>query len=307
MVKQSLNDNPFDGAFDNSLLVKSLQTHVNKLTIDIGSRHITNEHNLKKTEDYIVGFFKGIGLTVKQQQYKYGEHNVTNIIAFSKINQPTKYYVVGAHYDSVSETLGADDNASSIAVLLELARYTQQNKIPIPVCFVAFTLEEPPTFGTHHQGSKIFVKSAMKKGDEILGAMILEMVGYTSKKQLYPLVLKWAGYPSEGNFIGIVGNRKAKKFGQSLFQSFKQNKQLPVETLFIPFNGWILPDTRLSDHSSFWDAGIPAVMITDTSFFRNPNYHTFHDTADTLDYIFMAELLKSLLITLKELSSSTKE
>ena len=97
MVKQSLNDNPFDGAFDNSLLVKSLQTHVNKLTIDIGSRHITNEYNLKKTEDYIVGFFKGIGLTVKQQQYKYGEHNVTNIIADSKINQPTKYYVVGAH------------------------------------------------------------------------------------------------------------------------------------------------------------------------------------------------------------------
>jgi hypothetical protein len=99
-----------------------------------------------------------------------------------------------------------------------------------------------------------------------------------------------------------VGNRKSKKFGQSIFQSFKKNEQLPVETLFVPFNGRILPDTRLSDHSPFWDAGLFAVMITDTAFFRNPNYHTPKDTFDTLDYFFMAELVKSLLITLKKLS-----
>ena len=172
----------------------------------------------------------------------------------------------------------------------------------MPVRFVAFTAEEPPTFNTHHQGSKVFVKSVNKKKDEILGAIILEMVGYTSNEQVYPMVLKWMGYPSKGNFIGIVGNRKSKKFGQSIFQSFKKNSQLPVETLFVPFNGLILPDTRLSDHSSFWDAGLPAVMITDTAFFRNPNYHTPQDTFDTLDYFFMAELIKSLLITLKGLS-----
>ncbi len=128
------------------------------------------------------------------------------------------------------------------------------------------------------------------------------MVGYTSNEQAYPMVLKWMGYPSKGNFIGIVGNRKSKKFGQSIFQSFKKNAQLPVETLFVPFNGRILPDTRLSDHSSFWDAGLPAVMITDTAFFRNPNYHSPQDTFDTLDYFFMAELVKSLLVTLKKLS-----
>ena len=293
----------FDNKIDTFFLVNSIKKHINRLAVDIGPRPVTNELSIKKTENYITNYFKNIGLQVQLQQYKYGNYDITNIITGSQENLlSSKYYVIGAHYDSVPETYGADDNASGIAVLLELARYTMQEKISLPVRFVAFTAEEPPTFGTHYQGSKVFVKSALENKDEILGAIILEMVGYTSNEQAYPLVLKWMGYPSKGNFIGIVGNRKSKKFGQSIFQSFKTNEQLPVETLFVPFNGRILPDTRLSDHSPFWDAGLFAVMITDTAFFRNPNYHTPQDTFDTLDYFFMAELIKSLLITLKGLS-----
>ena len=293
----------FDNKIDTFFLVNSIKKHINRLAVDIGPRPVTNELSIKKTENYITNYFKNIGLQVQLQQYKYGNYDITNIITGSQENLlSSKYYVIGAHYDSVPETYGADDNASGIAVLLELARYTMQEKISLPVRFVAFTAEEPPTFSTHYQGSKVFVKSALENKDEILGAIILEMVGYTSNEQAYPLVLKWMGYPSKGNFIGIVGNRKSKKFGQSIFQSFKKNDQLPVETLFVPFNGRILPDTRLSDHSPFWDAGLFAVMITDTAFFRNPNYHTPKDTFDTLDYFFMAELVKSLLITLKKLS-----
>ena len=293
----------FDNKIDTFFLVNSIKKHINRLAVDIGPRPVTNELSIKKTENYITNYFKNIGLQVQLQQYKYGNYDITNIITGSQENLlSSKYYVIGAHYDSVPETYGADDNASGIAVLLELARYTMQEKISLPVRFVAFTAEEPPTFGTRYQGSKVFVKSALENKDEILGAIILEMVGYTSNEQAYPLVLKWMGYPSKGNFIGIVGNRKSKKFGQSIFQSFKKNAQLPVETLFVPFNGRILPDTRLSDHSSFWDAGLPAVMITDTAFFRNPNYHSPQDTFDTLDYFFMAELVKSLLVTLKKLS-----
>ena len=293
----------FDNKIDTFFLVNSIKKHINRLAVDIGPRPVTNELSIKKTENYITNYFKNIGLQVQLQQYKYGNYDITNIITGSQENLlSSKYYVIGAHYDSVPETYGADDNASGIAVLLELARYTMQEKISLPVRFVAFTAEEPPTFSTHYQGSKVFVKSALENKDEILGAIILEMVGYTSNEQAYPLVLKWMGYPSKGNFIGIVGNRKSKKFGQSIFQSFKKNEQLPVETLFVPFNGRILPDTRLSDHSPFWDAGLSAVMITDTAFFRNPNYHTPKDTFDTLDYFFMAELVKSLLITLKKLS-----
>ena len=293
----------FDNKIDTFFLVNSIKKHINRLAVDIGPRPVTNELSIKKTESYITNYFKNIGLQVQLQQYKYGNYDITNIITGSQENLlSSKYYVIGAHYDSVPETYGADDNASGIAVLLELARYTMQEKISLPVRFVAFTAEEPPNFSTHYQGSKVFVKSALENKDEILGAIILEMVGYTSNEQAYPLVLKWMGYPSKGNFIGIVGNRKSKKFGQSIFQSFKKNEQLPVETLFVPFNGRILPDTRLSDHSPFWDAGLFAVMITDTAFFRNPNYHTPKDTFDTLDYFFMAELVKSLLITLKKLS-----
>ena len=293
----------FDNKIDTFFLVNSIKKHINRLAVDIGPRPVTNELSIKKTENYITNYFKNIGLQVQLQQYKYGNYDITNIITGSQENLlSSKYYVIGAHYDSVPETYGADDNASGIAVLLELARYTMQEKISLPVRFVAFTAEEPPTFGTRYQGSKVFVKSALENKDEILGAIILEMVGYTSNEQAYPLVLKWMGYPSKGNFIGIVGNRKSKKFGQLIFQSFKKNEQLPVETLFVPFNGRILPDTRLSDHSPFWDAGLFAVMITDTAFFRNPNYHTPKDTFDTLDYFFMAELVKSLLITLKKLS-----
>ena len=293
----------FDNKIDTFFLVNSIKKHINRLAVDIGPRPVTNELSIKKTESYITNYFKNIGLQVQLQQYKYGNYDITNIITGSQENLlSSKYYVIGAHYDSVPETYGADDNASGIAVLLELARYTMQEKISLPVRFVAFTAEEPPTFSTRYQGSKVFVKSALENKDEILGAIILEMVGYTSNEQAYPLVLKWMGYPSKGNFIGIVGNRKSKKFGQSIFQSFKKNEQLPVETLFVPFNGRILPDTRLSDHSPFWDAGLFAVMITDTAFFRNPNYHTPKDTFDTLDYFFMAELVKSLLITLKKLS-----
>ena len=290
----------FNKKIDNSFLVNSIQKHINKLAVEIGPRPVTNEQSIKKTEIYITNCFENIGLEVKQQRYKYDNYDIANVIAGSQKNiLSSKYYVIGAHYDSVPETYGADDNASGIAVLLELARYTIQEKISLPIRFVAFTAEEPPTFSTRHQGSKVFVKSIKEKKDEIIGAIILEMVGYTSNEQAYPIILKWMGYPSKGNFIGIVGNRKSKKFGQSIFQSFKKNVHLPVETLFVPFNGWILPDTRLSDHSPFWDAGLPAVMITDTAFFRNPNYHTPQDTFDTLDYLFMAELVKSLLVTLK--------
>ena len=293
----------FNKKIDNSFLVNSIQKHINKLAVEIGPRPVTNEQSIKKTEKYITNCFENIGLEVKQQRYKYDNYDIANVIAGSQKNiLSSKYYVIGAHYDSVPETYGADDNASGIAVLLELARYTIQEKISLPIRFVAFTAEEPPTFSTRHQGSKVFVKSIKEKKDEIIGAIILEMVGYTSNEQAYPMILKWMGYPSKGNFIGIVGNRKSKKFGQSIFQSFKKNAHLPVETLFVPFNGWILPDTRLSDHSPFWDAGLPAVMITDTAFFRNPNYHSPQDTFDTLDYLFMAELVKSLLVTLKKLS-----
>ena len=111
----------------------------------------------------------------------------------------------------------------------------------------------------------------------------------------------------EGNFIGIIGNWRSRRFGQNVLQGFRKNALLPVESLFVPFNGWILPATRLSDHASFWDSGWPALMVTDTAFFRNPNYHLPSDTIGTLDFDFMAELVMSLELALLELPARTNE
>jgi Zn-dependent M28 family amino/carboxypeptidase len=213
----------------------------------------------------------------------------------------TAYYVVGAHYDTVPMTPGADDNASAVAVMLELARRLPETKLKAPVLFAAFTLEEPPAFMTGHQGSRVFVRDCKSRGDRVLGALILEMVGYTSPRQHYPFVVRWAGYPARGNFIGIVGNWRSRQSGRAVLKGFRTNRHLPVESLFLPFDGWILPATRLSDHASFWDAGWPALMVTDTAYFRNPNYHLASDGIDTLDFVFMAQLVMSLELALVEL------
>jgi hypothetical protein len=118
----------------------------------------------------------------------------------------------------------------------------------------------------------------------MLGAIVLEMVGYTAPRQNYPFLPRWPGYPAQGNFIGVIGNWRSLRFGRSVVRGFRKNRDLPVESLFLPFDGRILPETRLSDHASFWDAGMAALMVTDTAFFRNPNYHLPSDTIDTLDF-----------------------
>jgi Zn-dependent M28 family amino/carboxypeptidase len=130
------------------------------------------------------------------------------------------------------------------------------------------------------------------------GMICLEMVGYTCHTpgcQHYPFPLMFFGYPKTGDFIGIVGNFGSRKFARSLQQSFRHSRHLPVVCLTVPLNGWIVPAVRLSDHASFWDKGFPAVMLTDSAFFRNPHYHRASDTMDTLDFEFMAGLVHSLV------------
>jgi Zn-dependent M28 family amino/carboxypeptidase len=245
---------------------------------------------------------------VSQQEYQYDDQRVTNVLATApRVDRASAYYLVGAHYDTVPSTPGADDNASAVAVMLELARRLRQARLKAPILFAAFTLEEPPAYLTGHQGSRIFVRSCQSNGDSVLGAIILEMVGYTAPRQNYPFLPRWPGYPAQGNFIGVIGNWRSLRFGRSVVRGFRKNRDLLVKSLFLPFDGRILPETRLSDHASFWDAGLPALMVTDTAFFRNPNYHLPSDTIDTLDFTFMAELVKSLELALLELPpASTK-
>jgi Zn-dependent M28 family amino/carboxypeptidase len=281
-----------------------LREHLHALTIAIGERSVSRPENLKKTAAYISSFYEQLGLAVDTQAYSYARLPVANVIAeisFGKNPQPC--YVLGAHYDSVSGTVGADDNASATAVQLEVARLLAQlpdkNTLDLVVKFVSFALEEPPVYGTRHMGSRVYARTARAQKEKIDGMICLEMVGYACHEQgcqNYPFPLMFMDYPKTGNFIGIVSNFKSRGFAKDLVTQFQHNEDLPVVKLTVPLNGYIMPAVRLSDHASFWDQGYKAVMVTDSAFFRNPYYHTAGDTMDKLDLDFMTEVVESLVI-----------
>lgn len=289
---------------DSKVTIERIQDHLKMLTITIGERSVYTPGNLKKAENYIETFYQDLGLQVKKEPYQYHDFTVSNIVAeISFCENPSRCYLLGAHYDSVVGTVGADDNASAIAVQLETARCLEalrdRGELDLTVKFVSFALEEPPAYGTRHMGSRIYANKAKKNKEKIDGMICLEMVGYTCRQpgcQKYPFPLMFMGYPEEGNFIGIVGNLSSRKFTRALFDAFRKNSELPVVKLTVPLGGWLLPSVRLSDHASFWDQSFKAVMITDSAFYRNPHYHLPSDTMEKLDTRFMAELVDSLLI-----------
>jgi Zn-dependent M28 family amino/carboxypeptidase len=283
---------------------QNLKAHVEALTITIGERSVSRLWNLEKTAEYIEAFYQGINVDSRREPFLYGKNTVSNIVAdiFFRKGDP-KVFLIGAHYDSLKGTVGADDNASAVAVQLEVARELARLKTTenpdLAVRFVSFALEEPPAYATRSMGSRVYARKAKIEKERIDGMICLEMVGYTCRKpgcQAYPFPLMFFNYPKTGNFIGIVGNYKSRKFTSALFQSFEKNELLPVVKLTVPWSGYLIPNVRLSDHASFWDRGYKAVMITDTAFYRNPYYHHTSDTMDKLDFSYMTQLVHSLVL-----------
>lgn len=282
-------------------IVESLKKHVKVLATDIGSRSIQEPLMLGRARDYILHCFESMGMTVRQQHYTAFGESAVNIVAHSpRADLSSPLVLVGAHYDTVMGTPGADDNASAVAVMLETAQLLSSDPAyeSSPVLFAAFSTEEPPAFNTEFMGSRVFVKSMENENIDVQKALILEMVGYYSEEpgsQQIPFTLKWLGFPDTGNFIAVVGNGSSRSLVREVANGIKSsNCGLPVQDLAVPGSGYVLPEIRLSDNASFWDAGIPAVMITDTSWFRNTSYHTVRDTANTLDYEKMSQLVMGL-------------
>ncbi len=288
---------------DKSETVQHLVSHLEVLTEKIGERSIQLPDNIKKTQAYIESFYESIDVSFKRQNYRYHDLEMTNIVAEIAFgDRPLQRYVLGAHYDSVAGTVGADDNASAVAVQLETARglkkLTKIFSADVSVCLISFALEEPPAYGTRFMGSRVYARHAKTNRENIDGMICLEMVGYTCRRpgcQEYPFPLMLMDYPETGDFIGIVANFKSRGLARSLANTFSRRPGLPVVKLTVPFSGWILPSVRLSDHASFWDKGFKAVMVTDSAFYRNPHYHLRSDQMDTLDYPFMAELVGGLI------------
>jgi Zn-dependent M28 family amino/carboxypeptidase len=280
-----------------------LKSHVSTLTRTIGERSVYKRENLQQAAEYVMGVFTDIGLSVRQEPFRFRDFTVSNVVAQLGDPQQARHrYLIGAHYDTVQGTVGADDNASAVAVLLEtareLTRFCGQPGFEILLTFAAFTLEEPPAYGTSAMGSRIYARNARLRQEALDGMICLEMVGYTCHFpgcQKYPFPLMFLNYPDKGNFIAIVGNWSSRRLTRSLTDAFAKNPDLPVVSLTVPLGGWLMPSVRLSDHGSFWDEGYRAVMITDSAFFRNPHYHMRTDTMDTLDFGFMTELVENLV------------
>ena len=227
---------------------------------------------------------------VRSHEFLHAGRSFENLVVDIKGWQQTAFVLVGAHFDTVPGSPGADDNGTAVAVLLELARAFSTWPARRPIRLVAFDLEE-----RHQRGSRAYADHIKRNREPMAMMIALEMLGYRSSEpgsQRYPPGLKHF-YPDRGDFIGLIGNLRTL----SVLPRFARTMRNAVrcEYLAVPLCGRILPDTRRSDHAPFWDLGFPAVMITDTANMRNPHYHQPSDRIETLDLDFLERVCRGII------------
>ena len=273
-------------------------------------RHVSavasREHNLftpaalEAAARYIEQELAALGLTPQPQPYQASAGPVRNIEATLQGRGP-ETIVVGAHYDSVAGSPGANDNGSGVAAALELARLLRPASAQRTLRFVWFVNEEPPFYRGEDMGSRRYVRLVRERGDKIAGMFSLETIGYYSDapgSQRYPPPLALL-YPGTGNFIGFVANFASRRWLKDSIGAFRAHARFPSEGVAAPA---ILPGVDWSDHAAFWEAGYPALMITDTALYRYPHYHAATDTPDKVDYERLARVVTGLHRMLIELA-----
>jgi hypothetical protein len=267
-------------------------------------RNYQNKESLKKVCEHIKRVFLDARFTVSEQKWMVGHEEFTNIIGIYQPNK-TNRLVVGAHYDVCGDQPGADDNASAVAGLLETARLIgqQQPQTDYAIELVAFCLEEPPFFGTKNMGSYIHAQSLYEADAEVLGMICYEMIGYFSDQpnsQPYPNSELSKIYPSTANFITVVGIQDYANLNNQVQKLMASNSAIDVQLISFPSDNQL---AGMSDQRNYWYFGYQALMINDTSFLRNPNYHLKSDTIETLDFIKMAEVINGAYHAIVKLSS----
>lgn len=273
---------------------RRLRQYVTTLSEELVPRDAEHPANMDRTASFIHAHFETYADEVKDQPYTAGPIGVRNVRAFFGPDTEERI-IIGAHYDVAGPYPGADDNASGVAGLMELARLFAGETLPMQVELVSYPLEEPPYFYTRKMGSFIHARSLKEEGIKVRAMLALEMIGYFKDEpgsQHYPLFLLRPFYPSKGNFIAVVGKLFQRRIVKTVREAMRGATPLPVESINAPR---LLPGIALSDHLNYWWAGYPAAMITDTAFYRNPNYHTPFDTPDTLDYKRMAQVVERSL------------
>ena len=271
-----------------------LEAHVRTLCETLSPRDEAHPENLDRVAAYIKKEFEQAKGTVSEQIFEVDGRSYRNVIA-SFGPETHERIVVGAHYDTAGARPGADDNASGVAGLIELARLlgeapSRRSRVEL----VAFTLEEPPYFRSPFMGSAVHARSLKQQGVFVRVMFSLEMIGYFSdvpNSQQFPLSMLKVFYPSRGNFIAVVGKLSQGSTVRRVKKAMSKASPLPVYSINAPR---AIPGVDFSDHMNYWDAGYEAVMVTDTAFYRNQNYHTFQDTPETLDYPRMAMTVQAI-------------
>lgn len=278
-----------------------LRQVVTMLAGEIGVRSFQDLDRLEKTASTISEQFTSFGYQVTRQPFVFSGNTYHNIIAeLTGGSSPETVLIVGAHYDSVRTTPGADDNASGVAGLLGLARALAGAQMERTVRFVAFALEERPVYRSSNMASYHYAKSLKEKNECVGGMICLEMIGFFCDGegcQHYPFPLMNRVFPKTGNFIAMVGNRRSKAFTDRIARSFKKATDLPLVTLNAPA---VVIGIDFSDHWSFNKFGYEALMVTDTAFYRNPHYHAPTDLPDTLDYVRMGIVVEGLTAAIED-------
>jgi len=277
------------------LIHDNLKRHVTELAGRIGERNVWRPGAMTAASGYIRKTLEAAGYTVSVQPFTSRGLTVNNLEAILPGNAAAdEIIVIGAHYDSVAGTPGANDNASGVAALLELARLLTGTALPRSVRFVAFANEEAPFFYGEEMGSKRYADHARAQGERIEAMLSLETIGYYTDQedsQRYPFPFNLF-YPATGNFIGFVGDLSSWRLVRRAIGAFRATTSFPSEGVAAPRS---TRGVHWSDHWSFWQAGYPAIMVTDTAPYRYPHYHAETDTPDKLDYTGLARVTGGLV------------
>lgn len=272
---------------------RPLSRHVYAISDILSPRSWQHKNNLELVAGYIAEEWRLAGIEVEEQNFETGQGEFKNVY-MSAGPRTAEVIVVGAHYDAEGNNPGADDNASGVAGLIELGKALHKAELKTQVMLAAFALEEPPHFGTEEMGSWFFARALKASNKNVKAMLSLEMIGYYSDEpgsQEYPSPLMRLFYPGEGNFIAIASNFSNIPLTRKVKRSMKSAGQMPVYSINAPA---MVPGIDFSDHRNFWLEGVPALMVTDTAFYRNKAYHTQNDKPERLDYKRMAEVMSAV-------------
>jgi len=280
----------------------NLRRHVEMLAGQIGERNVWHPEALAAAARYIRNTLEDLGYEVQIQTFESRDVTLQNLeVELTGDSAPEEIIILGAHYDSIRGTPGANDNASGVAAMLEIARLLAGNTYSRTVRLVAFANEEPPFFYSEEMGSRVYVARSRQRDEQIKAMLALETIGYYSDQpgsQNYPIPFSLF-YPDTGNFIGFVGNLSSRRLVRQAVGAFRASTPFPSEGVAAP--GWMM-GVHWSDHWSFWQAGYPAIMITDTALFRYQHYHAATDTPEKIDYPSLARVTRGVADVVTELA-----